>query len=81
MKPNGATELSGSTEEDFAMYATGTKIDLVMCGHCEKKITPNLIASFGADHHDPDETMCDDCFANACGAAEAMAYSLKEEMV
>ena len=52
-----------------------------MCGHCEKKITPNLIASFGSDHHDPDEIMCADCFSEACSRADAYAYSLKEEMV
>lgn len=46
-----------------------TKIEMVMCGHCEKKITPNLIASFGADHHDPDEIYCESCF----GYAEARA--------
>lgn len=56
-------------------------IDMVMCGKCDKKITYNLIASFGNDHHDPDETMCADCFADACGRADAYAYSLKEEMV
>jgi len=58
-----------------------TKIEMVMCGFCEKKITPNLIASFGADHHDPDEVHCEDCFGGAMDKADAMAYSLKEEMV
>jgi len=56
-------------------------IELVMCGSCDTKITPNLIASFGNDHHDPDEMMCANCFAGACDRAEARAYSLKEEMV
>ena len=50
-----------------------TEIELVSCGHCEKMITPNLIASFGADHHDPDETMCESCFAGAIDTAEARA--------
>ena len=56
-----------------------TKINMEMCGRCEKKITYNLIESFGRDHHDPDEMMCGECFADACGRADAMAYSLKEE--
>lgn len=47
------------------------EIEMVMCGSCEKKITPNLIASFGADHHDPDEMMCADCFAGRITRAES----------
>lgn len=47
-----------------------TKIDLYMCGHCDKKITSNLIASFGNDHHDPDEMYCGDCFDEAVAKAE-----------
>ena len=39
-------------------------IDLYECGSCEKKITGNLIASHGADHHDPAETKCWDCFGD-----------------
>lgn len=50
-----------------------TKIEMVLCGHCDKKITPNLIASFGEDHHDPDEIYCDDCFGEALARAENMA--------
>ena len=51
-------------------------IELVHCGSCEKMITPNLIASFGADHHDPDQTMCESCFAGAIDTAEARAETL-----
>jgi len=50
-----------------------TEIELVSCGSCEKKITPNLIASFGADHHDPDEMMCADCLAGSITRAESYA--------
>lgn len=49
-----------------------TKIEMVMCGHCEKKITPNLIASFGADHHDPEEMSCRDCFNGIISRAEML---------
>ena len=48
-----------------------TNIEMVMCGHCEKKITPNLIASFGNDHHDPDEMMCESCFNGRIAKAES----------
>lgn len=47
-----------------------TKIDMYMCGHCDKKITPNLIASYGNDHHDPDEMACWDCFNGLIARAE-----------
>ena len=47
------------------------EIEMVMCGHCEKKITPNLIASYGADHYDPDEMHCEDCFNGQIARAEA----------
>ena len=50
---------------------TDEEVPMVMCGHCDKKITYNLIASFGADHHDPDEIHCEDCL----GEAEARAES------
>ena len=46
------------------------EIELIPCGHCEKKITPNLIASFGADHDDPDEMYCWDCFNGIIARAE-----------
>lgn len=49
------------------------EIEMYMCGHCDKKITPNLIASFGNDHHDPDEMYCEDCFGGALARAENMA--------
>lgn len=63
--------------QKFQSYAKKEgEIEMVMCGHCEKKITPNLIASFGADHHDPDETMCADCFAGAIDTAEARTETL-----
>lgn len=64
----------------YASYAKKDEIEMAMCGHCEKKITTNLIASFGADHHDPDEMMCADCFAGAMDKADAMAESLTEEV-
>lgn len=57
--------------EDSAYGAN--KIEMVMCGHCEKMITPNLIASFGADHHDPDEMSCWDCFNGIIARAEMRA--------
>ena len=53
-----------------------TKIEFAECGKCYKKITPNLIASFGADHHDPDQTLCESCFAGAIDTAEARAETL-----
>ena len=49
------------------------EIEMVMCGSCEKKITPNLIASFGNDHHDPDEIRCEDCSNRDTARAESMA--------
>ena len=49
---------------------------MVMCGKCDKKITPNLIASFGNDHHDPDEVHCEDCFSGAVARAESMDESV-----
>lgn len=48
------------------------KLDMTMCGHCDKKITYDLIASFGADHHDPDEMMCWDCFNGILDKADNM---------
>lgn len=58
----------------FLSYAKKDgNIEMVMCGSCEKKITPNLIASFGANHHDPDEIMCEDCFAGRITRAESYA--------
>lgn len=67
--------------QKFSSYAKKEgEIEMEMCGHCEKKITTNLIASFGADHHDPDEMMCADCFAGAMDKADAMAESLTEEV-
>lgn len=58
----------------FAGYSKKEgEIELVMCGNCEKKITPNLIASFGVDHHDPDEMMCANCFAGRITRAESYA--------
>jgi MinD superfamily P-loop ATPase len=63
--------------QKFQSYAKKDgEIDLVHCGSCEKMITPNLIASFGADHHDPDQTMCESCFAGAIDTAEARAETL-----
>ena len=56
-----------------------TKIEMYMCGSCEKKITPNLIASWGNDHHDPDEMRCEDCTGYAEVRAEAYYDSLREE--
>lgn len=50
-----------------------------MCGSCEKKITPNLIASFGSDHHDPDEMRCEDCFNGLIARAENMADMSRED--
>lgn len=49
-----------------------TKIEMVMCGKCEKMITPNLIAAFGADHHDPEEMMCWDCFNGVLDKADVI---------
>ena len=66
--PNGATELNGDSAVDFG---GGTPIELVQCGRCEKMITPNLIASFGNDHHDPEEMSCWDCFNGIIARAEA----------
>ncbi len=54
------------------------EIEMYMCGSCDTKITPNLIASFGNDHHDPDEMMCENCFAGACDRADAYYDSLME---
>lgn len=67
--------------QKFVSYAKKEgEIELYMCGSCEKKITLNQIASWGNDHHDPDQMMCEDCFADACDRADAYAYSLKEEV-
>ena len=60
---------------NFPMYfpSEATEIEFASCGKCEKKITLNLIASFGADHHDSDEIMCEDCFAGRITRAESYA--------
>lgn len=49
------------------------EIKLYECGHCEKMITEDLIASWGADHHDPEEMMCGDCFNGVIARAELVA--------
>ena len=46
--------------------------ELVECGHCENLIKPEDIASFGADHHDPAEMMCWDCFNGVLAKAEGL---------
>jgi len=46
-------------------------IGMVMCGNCDKKITYNLIASWGTDHHDPSEIRCEDCFNGLIARAES----------
>lgn len=56
-----------------------TQLYMLMCAGCDRKITPDLIGTYGKDHHDPDEMRCVDCLNGLIARAENMAEMSRED--